>query len=58
VTRHPEVPAERRASKDAAPKSRAVALRGSLRSHLRVTEMEHPRFFDSYNETKQKFPTL
>jgi tripartite-type tricarboxylate transporter receptor subunit TctC len=34
--RHPEV-AAKRPSKDAAPRVRAAALRGSLRSHLRVT---------------------
>jgi hypothetical protein len=46
VIRHPEV-AAKRPSKDAAEDSRAVALRGSLRSHLRVTEMnrEEPDYF-------------
>jgi hypothetical protein len=37
LVRHPEVAAER-PSKDAGPGAEAVALRGSLRSHLRVTE--------------------
>jgi len=37
LIRHPEVRAKR-ASKDAGPSAEAVALRGPLRGHLRVTE--------------------
>jgi hypothetical protein len=37
--RHPEVAAHSAASKDERPPSMAVALRGSLRSLLRVTEI-------------------
>src|SRR5580692_5708107 len=40
VHRHPEEAAKRPA-KDAGPSAEAVALRGSLRSRLRVTETTH-----------------
>jgi hypothetical protein len=61
LVRHPEV-AAKRPSKDVGPSAEVVALRGSLRSHLRVTETTRAQALrtkkdqERHAETPQEIP--